>query len=110
VSDELPESVKISASQRHPGFVYIMVFHETVTPETALQIAKEIERVANEAKDKTRHQLFIEQLEARAKDTGRALSDGAQRAKQRPINYCELPPERQWEIDKSLGILDWDGT
>jgi hypothetical protein len=59
---------------------------------------------------KTAHQLFIAQLEAKAKAERRQLSDGAQRAKQRPINYCELSPERQWEIDKSLGILDWDGT
>lgn len=28
---------------------------------------------------------------------------------QRPANYAELPPERQWDIDKSLRILDWDG-
>ena len=29
---------------------------------------------------------------------------------QRPSNYFKLSPERQWEIDKSLGILDWDGN
>lgn len=28
---------------------------------------------------------------------------------QRPSNYFHLPPERQWEIDKDLGILDWKG-
>ena len=28
---------------------------------------------------------------------------------QRPRNYFKLSPERQWEIDKSLGILDWMG-
>lgn len=27
----------------------------------------------------------------------------------RPINYFRLSPERQWEIDKELGILDWKG-
>ena len=64
----------------------------------------------NAANSKTAHQLFIEQLEAKARASGQPLSDGAQRAKQRPTNYCELLPERQWEIDKSLGILDWDGT
>jgi len=29
---------------------------------------------------------------------------------QRPKNFFKLTPERQWEIDKSLGILDWVGT
>jgi len=28
---------------------------------------------------------------------------------QRPSNYFKLTPERQWEIDKDLGILDWAG-
>jgi hypothetical protein len=34
----------------------------------------------------------------------------AVRAKSRPANYLELEPREQWEIDKQLGILDWDGT
>ena len=28
---------------------------------------------------------------------------------QRPSNYFKLSGERQWEIDKELGILDWMG-
>lgn len=28
---------------------------------------------------------------------------------ERPSNYFELTPERQWEIDADLGILDWQG-
>jgi len=28
---------------------------------------------------------------------------------ERPPNYFKLTPERQWEIDKGLGILDWMG-
>jgi hypothetical protein len=28
---------------------------------------------------------------------------------ERPSNYFKLSPERQWEIDDDLGILDWDG-
>ena len=27
----------------------------------------------------------------------------------RPPNYFKLSAERQWEIDKELGILDWKG-
>lgn len=27
----------------------------------------------------------------------------------RPSNYFKLSPEKQWEIDDMLGILDWDG-
>lgn len=29
---------------------------------------------------------------------------------QRPKNFLNLSPEVQWAIDKSLGILDWEGT
>lgn len=28
---------------------------------------------------------------------------------QRPSNYFKLAPQRQWEIDAELGILDWQG-
>ena len=28
---------------------------------------------------------------------------------ERPSNYFKLSPERQWEIDNQLGILDWEG-
>ncbi len=28
---------------------------------------------------------------------------------ERPSNYFKLSGERQWEIDKRLGILDWAG-
>lgn len=33
----------------------------------------------------------------------------AERAKQRPPNYETLSAREQWEIDKGLGILDWEG-
>jgi hypothetical protein len=29
---------------------------------------------------------------------------------QRPRNFLNLSPDVQWAIDKSLGILDWEGT
>lgn len=29
---------------------------------------------------------------------------------QRPRNYLNLSPDFQWAIDKSLGILDWEGS
>jgi hypothetical protein len=28
----------------------------------------------------------------------------------RPINFGELDAQKRWDIDKRLGILDWDGT
>ena len=28
---------------------------------------------------------------------------------QRPANYFHLSNQEQWDIDKSLGILDWEG-
>lgn len=33
----------------------------------------------------------------------------SERAKLRPKNFKKLHPELQWQIDKSLGILDWNG-
>jgi len=32
------------------------------------------------------------------------------RAAYRPDNFKELSPEDQWDVDKKLGILDWDGA
>jgi hypothetical protein len=32
-----------------------------------------------------------------------------ERSFQRPSNYFKLSPQRQWEIDDMLGILDWRG-
>lgn len=29
---------------------------------------------------------------------------------QRPKDYFKLSPESQWDIDNSLGILDWEGN
>lgn len=28
---------------------------------------------------------------------------------ERPRNYFRLSPQEQWDIDKRLGILDWEG-
>jgi len=28
----------------------------------------------------------------------------------RPRDFLKLSPETQWAIDKSLGILDWEGS
>lgn len=33
----------------------------------------------------------------------------AQAAARRPVNFDELTPQEKWDIDKRLGILDWDG-
>ena len=33
-----------------------------------------------------------------------------EQAMKRPSNYSKLPESEQWEIDKKLGILDWDGS
>lgn len=27
----------------------------------------------------------------------------------RPANFFKLSPNKQWDIDSQLGILDWDG-
>jgi hypothetical protein len=31
------------------------------------------------------------------------------RALCRPSNYEQLKPVQQWEVDRELGLLDWDG-
>lgn len=36
--------------------------------------------------------------------------DMAEAAKQRRPDYNRLSPQEQWDEDKRLGILDWDGT
>lgn len=41
---------------------------------------------------------------------GRMFPEPAERARFRPPKYAEFPPERQWAVDKRLGILDWDGS
>jgi hypothetical protein len=28
----------------------------------------------------------------------------------RPKNYFSLNPQQQWDIDRELGILDWEGN
>ena len=33
----------------------------------------------------------------------------AQAALQRPTNFSDLSAKEQWDIDKQLGILDWEG-
>jgi hypothetical protein len=38
------------------------------------------------------------------------LSPQAEKAKQRSPNYEQLSGQEQWDEDKELGILDWDGT
>lgn len=38
------------------------------------------------------------------------LSDQACRALKRPLDFLNRPEAERWEIDKSLGILNWDGT
>lgn len=38
------------------------------------------------------------------------ISHGLQQALKRPENYLNLSSSKQWEIDKNLGILDWEPT
>ena len=33
----------------------------------------------------------------------------AERAKLRPANYSDLSSQEQWDIDRRLGLLDWEG-
>ena len=42
--------------------------------------------------------------------SGKPLSREAERALCRPDDFFQLSGEQQWAIDKSLSILDWDGS
>jgi hypothetical protein len=57
----------------------------------------------------TRHEKFIAEIRKKAKAAHGSLGPQAQRATERPANYCELSAQSQWDVDKGLGILDWDG-
>jgi len=57
----------------------------------------------------TPQQKYIARLEAEAKKAGGSLGHLASAAKMRPDDFFSLNPETQWAIDKSLGILDWNG-
>lgn len=49
--------------------------------------------------------LFSECIEALAR-----TETPEERAKLRPADFMLLSPREQWEIDKQLGILDWEGA
>ena len=40
----------------------------------------------------------------------KSLSPEAQRARGRHPDYDRISPQEQWEDDKRLGLLDWDGS
>lgn len=42
----LKEGIKVAPSQLHEHHVYVMVYHSTLTIEEALELAREIKRVA----------------------------------------------------------------
>lgn len=42
--------------------------------------------------------------------TSITLGPMAKKSVGRPYNFNDLSPHDQWEIDKELGILDWDGN
>jgi len=48
--------------------------------------------------------------DSKKQEQEKPLSEGTRRARRRPSNYHELSAREQWEIDKRLGILDWDGS
>lgn len=52
---------------------------------------------------------YEEQEQQEQQEQKEHSSDMAIRSHDRPDNFKDLTPEEQWEIDKKLGILDWDG-
>ncbi len=57
----------------------------------------------------TVHEKYVASLREKARKAGKPLGPQAQAATRRPADYAELSPQTQWDIDKGLGILDWDG-
>lgn len=57
---------------------------------------------------KSTHQIFMERLAKEA--NGQEMGPCAKAAHNRPDNYGALSTQGQWDIDKTLGILDWDGS
>jgi hypothetical protein len=57
---------------------------------------------------------FIDELSDRieewqAKEGKMSERDMFEKSFQRPRNYFHLSPREQWQIDRKLGILDWNG-
>lgn len=61
------------------------------------------------SKKKSAQDEYIDTLREKAKKAGKSLGPQAQAATRRPSNYAELSAQSQWDVDKRLGILDWDG-
>jgi len=51
----------------------------------------------------------ISQRKATEAYNSRRKINDKEKAKGRSLNYYQMSPEEQWEEDKKLGILDWDG-
>jgi hypothetical protein len=94
-----------------------------LSKETALALAKAIfkaQRVENEAReaqdffdscfatgiDRSVAERAWEELKCRSRLSPKGPMATA--AEGRPANFNELTEEQRWEIDKRLGILDWD--
>lgn len=71
---------------------------------------EEFQRLFEPDKEQTEHEKFIAVLVEQAKAASRSLGPQATKACERPSNYCELPEEEKWAVDRRLGILDWKGT
>lgn len=57
----------------------------------------------------TPQEKMVAEMHKKAKTAGKPLGPQAQAATRRPANYADLSARGQWDVDDSLGILDWDG-
>lgn len=73
-------------------YLFYPASYETDIPVTQDQVADRIRTFVAQGKARTERNKWM-----------------AARAMWRPGNYNTLSAQDQWEIDKQLGILDWDG-
>ena len=91
---------------RNTRYPVAMVFANLVSNGGKMSLKEVVEDAEINAEDVL--QLFRD-IGNCLNESHSSLSYEAERALMRPHNFDKLPPEEQWEIDKELGILDWDG-
>jgi hypothetical protein len=77
-------------------------------PYTASIIEPKLISMTFMANDEERIKAWFVENRIRIRTT--PLGPQATRALERPDDFISLSEERKWEIDRELGILDWDGS
>jgi len=113
VTGFLNELVKMYAGMHARGIDFATAPLEAEPHEMAY-VAEKLDCIFGEPLTKPENRAaFLKCLEEKGGwkwGPAKALSKGAQQAQKRSANYEQLSGQAQWDEDKALGILDWDGT